>query len=191
VVGEVVAKRDTPQQCWANLRLENGDRVIILVAPSCVRLLNIPTAPSWVKVLKMKWAGMLPVATLWKSKSIAEIEEKFLDEGKPFQRPLDSIIDKLIDCRSAADVAGVAPMLTPTRPGSIGLCREFRCRFLRTALAQRITLCSEIITLPGPVTVIARSALAFLDWLLDHHAQPLSRLQTSKTILEASPACLH
>ena len=35
----------------------------------------------------------------------------------------------------------------------------------------------------------ARSALAFLDWLLDHDAQ-LSRLQTSKATLEASPACL-
>ena len=81
-------------------------------------------------------------------------------------------------------------MLTPTRPGNIGLSRELRCGFLRTALAQRITLCSELITLPGPVTVTARSALAFLDWLLDHHAQLLSRLQTSKTTLEAGPACL-
>jgi hypothetical protein len=62
----------------------------------------------------------------------------------------------------------------PTRLGNIGLSRELRCRFLRTALAQRITLGSELITLPGPVTVIARSALAFLDWLLDHHSQPLS-----------------
>jgi hypothetical protein len=81
-------------------------------------------------------------------------------------------------------------MLTPTRPGNFGLSRELRCCFLGTALAQRITLCSELIALPGPVTVIARSALAFLDWLLDHHAQLLSRLQTSKTTLEASPACL-
>ena len=84
----------------------------------------------------------------------------------------------------------VAADADPTRPGNIGLSRELRCRFLRTALAQRITLHSKLITLPGPVTVTARSALAFLDWLLDHHAQLLSRLQTSKTTLEASPACL-
>jgi hypothetical protein len=82
-------------------------------------------------------------------------------------------------------------MLTPTRPGNIGLSRELRCRFLRTALAKRrITICSELITLPGPVTVTARSALAFLDLLLDHHAQPSSLLQTSKTTFEAIPACL-
>jgi hypothetical protein len=67
-----------------------------------------------------------------------------------------------------SDGSASLPILTPTRPGNIGLSRELRCRFLRTALAQRITLCSELITLPGPVTVAARSALAFLDWLLDH-----------------------
>ena len=80
-------------------------------------------------------------------------------------------------------------MLTPTRAGDVGLSRDLRCRLLRTPLAQRITLRSKLITLPGPVTVTARSALAFLDWLLDHDAQ-LSRLQTSKATLEASPACL-
>jgi hypothetical protein len=89
-----------------------------------------------------------------------------------------------------SDGSASLPILTPTRPGNIGLSRKLRCRFLRTALAQRITLCSELITLPGPVTVTARSALAFLDWLLDHHPQPSSRLQTSKTTFEATPACL-
>jgi hypothetical protein len=88
------------------------------------------------------------------------------------------------------DGSASRPMLTPTRRGNIGLSRELRCRFLRTALAQRITFRSELITLPGPVTVIARSALAFLDWLLDHHPQPSSRLQTSKTTFEAIPARL-
>ena len=31
-MGEVVGKRDTPWQCWANLKLENGDQVMISVA---------------------------------------------------------------------------------------------------------------------------------------------------------------
>src|SRR6476620_12377006 len=88
-----------------------------------------------------------------------------------------------------SDGSASRPVLTLTRPGNIGLSRELRCRFLRTALAQRITLCSELITFPGPVTMTARIALAFLDWLLDHDAQ-LSRLQTSKATFEASPACL-
>ena len=46
-----------------------------------------------------------------------------------------------------SDGSASRPMLTPTRPGNIGLSRE-----LQTALAQRITLCSELIALPGSVT---------------------------------------
>ena len=67
-------------------------------------------------------------------------------------------------------------MLTPTRPGNIDLSRDLRFRFLRTALAQRITLCSELVTLPGPVTVTARSALAFSNRLLDHGGSTYGRI---------------
>ena len=81
-------------------------------------------------------------------------------------------------------------MLTPTRVGDVGLSRDLRCRLLRTPLTQRIPLCSDLTTLPGPVTVTARSALAFSNRLLDHHARQLSRLQTSKTTLEAIPSRL-
>jgi hypothetical protein len=57
-----------------------------------------------VKVTKMNWAGMLPGPTLWKSGSGAEIAQKF-DETKLPQRLIDAVIDSVIDCRSAADVA--------------------------------------------------------------------------------------
>ena len=91
-MGEVVAKRDTPRQCWARLRLENGDQVMISVAQSGV------------KVIKMKWAGMFPAVTLWQSRSLSEVGRQFFDDQKPHQRPLDAMIDKLIDCPSAAAV---------------------------------------------------------------------------------------
>ena len=32
------------------------------------------------------------------------VVEKFFDEREPLQRPLDVMINKLIDCRSAAEV---------------------------------------------------------------------------------------
>lgn len=67
----------------------------------------ISIARSGVKVHKMKWAGLVPSATLWESKTIAEVAEKFYDPQKPEQRPLDSIIDKLIECQSAAEVVVV------------------------------------------------------------------------------------
>jgi hypothetical protein len=91
-MGKVIVKRDTPQQCFARLELNNGDQVMISVAQAEV------------KVIKMNWAGMLPGPTLWKSGSGAEIAEKFFDETKLPQRLIDAVIDRVIDCRSAADV---------------------------------------------------------------------------------------
>jgi len=52
----------------------------------------------------MKWAGMFPAATLWPSGSITEVAQMFFDVEKPLQRPLDAMIEKIIDCRSAAEV---------------------------------------------------------------------------------------
>jgi hypothetical protein len=91
-MGRVIVKRDTPHQCFARLELNNGDQVMISIAQGEVR------------VIKMKWAGMLPGPTLWKSGSVAEIAEKFFDETKLPQRPIEAVIDKVIDCHSAADV---------------------------------------------------------------------------------------
>jgi hypothetical protein len=70
-MGLVVVKRDTGRQCWARLKLENGDQVMISVAQSGV------------KVSKMKWAGMIPAATLWESHSITELAKEFFNEQKP------------------------------------------------------------------------------------------------------------
>ena len=92
-MGKVIVKRDTPHQCFARLELNNGDQVMISVAEAEV------------KVTKMNWAGILPGPTLWKSGSGAEIAQKFFDETKLPQRLIDAVIDRIIDCRSAADVA--------------------------------------------------------------------------------------
>ena len=91
-MGKVLVKRDEPHRCFARLELNNGDQVMISVAQGEV------------KVVKMKWAGMLPGPTLWKSENVAEIAEKFFDETTLPQRPIEAVIDKIIDCRSAAEV---------------------------------------------------------------------------------------
>jgi hypothetical protein len=91
-MGKVIVKRDTPHQCFARLELNNGDQVMISVAQAEV------------KVIKMNWAGILPGPTLWKSISGAEIAEKFFDETRLPQRLIDAVIDRVIDCRSAADI---------------------------------------------------------------------------------------
>jgi hypothetical protein len=91
-MGRVIVKRDTPRQCFARLELNNGDQVMISLAQAEVT------------VVKMNWAGMLPGPTLWKSASGAEIAQKFFDETKLPQRLIDAVIDRVIDCRGAADV---------------------------------------------------------------------------------------
>ena len=91
-MGKVIVEREAPHQSFARLELNNGDQVMISVAEGEV------------KVIKMKWAGMLPGPTLWKSGSVAEIVEKFFDETKLPERPIEAVIDKVIDCRSAAEV---------------------------------------------------------------------------------------
>jgi hypothetical protein len=91
-MGKVIVEREAPHQSFARLELNNGDQVMISVAEGEV------------KVIKMQWAGMLPGPTLWKSGSVAEMVEKFFDETKLPQRPIEAVIDKVIDCRSAAEV---------------------------------------------------------------------------------------
>jgi hypothetical protein len=76
----------------------------------------IAVSQSGVKVFKMKLAGMTPAATLWESHSITELVKAFFNEQKPYQHPLDSMIDKLIDCRSAAEVG---TLLASVSPGAV------------------------------------------------------------------------
>jgi hypothetical protein len=91
-MGKVIIKRDGPQQSFARLELSNGDQVMVLVTAGQV------------KVIKMKWAGMLPGPTLWQSESVAEIAEKLSDETKLPQKPIEALIDMIIDCRGADEV---------------------------------------------------------------------------------------
>jgi hypothetical protein len=91
-MGKVIVKKDGPHQCFARLELNNGDQVMISIAQDEI------------KVIKMKWAGMLPGPTLWQSGSVEETVEKFFDETKLPHRPIEAVIDKVIDCRDAAEV---------------------------------------------------------------------------------------
>ena len=91
-MGKVIVKRNEPHQCFARLELNDGDQVMISITQEGI------------KVIKMKWAGMLTGPTLWKSESVTEIVEKFFDGTTLPQRPIEAVIDKVIDCHSAADL---------------------------------------------------------------------------------------
>lgn len=91
-MGVIVDKKDNKFQCYARLKLDSGEQIMISVSQTGV------------KIFKMKWAGLFPKSTLWESKSIEELGEKFFDKHNPLQSPLDSMIQKIIDCQSAAEV---------------------------------------------------------------------------------------
>lgn len=54
-MGKVIVKTETPEQSFARLELSNGDQVTIAVADGEIT------------IVKMKWAGVLRGATLWRS----------------------------------------------------------------------------------------------------------------------------
>jgi hypothetical protein len=91
-VGEIVAKRDNKRQCFAQLKLDNGDRILISVASGLVR------------VSKLGWRGLWPVATLWETQTVDETGNAFFRSDTALMRPLDGIIATLIDCESAGAV---------------------------------------------------------------------------------------
>jgi hypothetical protein len=90
-MGKVIVKRDTTRECFARLELSNGDQVIVSIAEGKV------------KVSGLKWAGMLRGPTLWQSE-IAKMADPFFDNPTLSPKPIDAVIEKVIDCRSAAEV---------------------------------------------------------------------------------------
>jgi len=91
-VGDIVAKRDNKMQCFAQLKLGNGDRILISVARGLV------------KVSKLGWLGLWPVVTLWETQTFAESADAFFRPETAHMRPLDGIIATLIDCESAGAI---------------------------------------------------------------------------------------
>ena len=93
-MGVIKAKKDEDGMCWARLRLESKERILVSLAQTGV------------KIFKLKW-GFLPTTTLWASRSIVEVGEMFFDPDKPFQRPFDPVVERVIVCGSAAEVCAV------------------------------------------------------------------------------------
>ena len=91
-MGHLAARRVDGGQCWARLRLDNGDSVFVSMAAAGV------------KVMKMKW-GVLPVRTLWSGPGPLQRARIISDLQGPMVEQLDDIVARIIDCGSAEDVA--------------------------------------------------------------------------------------
>ena len=106
-MGEVVNYKNTDTQCFCQLKLESGERVLISIAA-------VPK-PS-IKVSKLL-LGIIPFKTIWEYNPtmaggyrayVENLMSMFLEaeQGENIQ-PLDTIRNKLLPCTSSRDVLHV------------------------------------------------------------------------------------
>jgi hypothetical protein len=104
-LGKVVTYANNKLQCFSQIKLDNGERVLISIATT--------QTPS-VKVMKLAFLGLWPIQTVWEynptmaggydayvRKMIAMFQDPLADEPK---HPLDILRDRLLPCRSIAEV---------------------------------------------------------------------------------------
>ncbi len=104
-MGKIVNYRNNKYQCFCQIKLENGERVLISIA-------SVPT-PS-VKLIKLGLLGLVPVQTIWEynpmmaggydsyvQKMMKMFQDPLTSEPK---HPLDILRDRLLSCRSIPEV---------------------------------------------------------------------------------------
>jgi hypothetical protein len=104
-MSEVVTYKNTGRQCYCQIKLDNGERILITIA-------SMPT-PS-IKICKLGLLGLLPVQTVWEYNPtmaggyeayIRKLIEMFADpsDEEP-KHPLDTLRDRLLPCQSISEV---------------------------------------------------------------------------------------
>jgi hypothetical protein len=104
-MGKVVTYANNKYQCFCQIKLDNGERVLISIA-------NAPT-PS-VKLRKLGFLGLWPLQTIWEYNPtmaggydayVRKMMKMFQDPlaGEP-KHPLDILRDRLLPCKSISEV---------------------------------------------------------------------------------------
>jgi hypothetical protein len=93
-MSEVITYKNTVKQCFCQLKLDSGERVLISIAQTGIKLFQLGLA------------GLLPIRTVaeWDISQIRTAIRIFEDFDAPQKPPLDAIRDKLLHCRSIADI---------------------------------------------------------------------------------------
>lgn len=98
-MGEVVTYSHSESTCYCQLKLDSGERILISIA-------GFPK-PS-IRVIKLKWGGMLPVGTVWESDNPGrEILRLYSDKALGLRSDkdiLDLFKDDLLQCGSIDEV---------------------------------------------------------------------------------------
>ena len=94
-MGQVlIYKNKPPNRMYCQLRLDSGERMLISIGDSGIR------------ISKLGLGGRMRTGTLWKCSrdEIRDAFQLFVDPAKPMISTLDAIKDKLIGFQSIADV---------------------------------------------------------------------------------------
>ena len=104
-MGKVVTYANNKNQCYCQIQLDNGEKVLISIASALT--------PS-VKLAKLGFFGMWPVRTIWEYNAtmaggydayVRKMMKMFQNplEAEP-KHPLDILRDRLLPCRSISEV---------------------------------------------------------------------------------------
>jgi hypothetical protein len=79
---------------FCQLKLDSGERVLI----SC--------AQTGIQIMKLALGGLIPSRTIfsWSISEVRLVAEIFADINSPNEHPLDAIKNKLINCKSIAEI---------------------------------------------------------------------------------------
>lgn len=93
-MSEVITYKNTAEQCFCQLKLDSGERVLISIAQTGIKLFQLGLA------------GLVPIRTVaeWDIPQIWTAIRIFADLDAPQKPPLDTIRDRLLRCRSIADI---------------------------------------------------------------------------------------
>jgi len=104
-MGKVVTYANNKYQCFCQIKLDNGERILISIA-------SAPT-PN-VKVKKLGFLGLWPIQTIWEynptmaggydayvRKLMKMFQDPLAEEPK---HPLDILRDRLLACKSISEV---------------------------------------------------------------------------------------
>jgi len=104
-MGKVVTYKNNKYQCFCQIKLDNGEKVLISIA-------SAPT-PS-IKLMKLGFLGMWPIQTIWEYNPtmaggydayVQKMMKMFQDPlAVELKHPLDILRDRILPCKSISEV---------------------------------------------------------------------------------------
>jgi hypothetical protein len=92
-MGKIITyKNEERKGIYCQIKLLSGERILISIAQ--------PGA----KIYKLSFGGLIPTQTIWESNDVSKMVSLFANVNEPQKPLLDTIIARLIDRKSIAEI---------------------------------------------------------------------------------------